>query len=588
MRKKSFVRFQIFLIMVLVGLVIWRMNEGPEKGDGFISLVDMKVGHLYTEHFEVKDLVTLQIEGVGAFGADERASTLAAYPWLVNRTTNRVVWMPDMDRLTRDGVAALIRDSVAVGVGEYSAFFTTLGPEAGSQNNGSFLGLKPHWTNDAEIFELNLTANIPDVVRPLDRLVTSETDTEGSSAFWSFTPSWREGGSSQMVRIKGEGSVNVRVQGTFAICNTGCDTLELYRLPSETPVWSSDDAEASEAGGSDVNAIIDEELSLKSGLYRIEFSTGRKQDAGDWKSNPPHLPYQWGASMHLVGEGTAFTYDPWSGAEPLVAMLQVGNDEELSMSLELDQSLDILAFSMGELSSDQSRYDFGWIENTATGDRVWELDFDESVHAGGDKMNRESQSILTLPPGNYTVRYRSDGSHSYEDWNKSEPIHPNRWGIALFVVDPSSVSDGAVRVTEIEQTWESDPAPTDFPVIEDATILVQSIRMGNDATFDEILTLSEATEVRIRALGEITSSSRYDFGWLKEAESGRIVWEMTFENTSHAGGDDRNRIFSGTMTLGPGSYIAHFETDLSYAWGNFDQDLPVNSDQWGISISRVE
>jgi hypothetical protein len=44
MRKKSFVRFQIFLIMVLVGLVIWRMNEGPEKGDGFISLVDMKVG----------------------------------------------------------------------------------------------------------------------------------------------------------------------------------------------------------------------------------------------------------------------------------------------------------------------------------------------------------------------------------------------------------------------------------------------------------------------------------------------------------------------------------------------------------------
>jgi len=40
--------------------------------------------------------------------------------------------------------------------------------------------------------------------------------------------------------------------------------------------------------------------------------------------------------------------------------------------------------------------------------------------------------VITLPAGDYVLRYRSDGSHSYNDWNSDPPDDPESWGIAVF------------------------------------------------------------------------------------------------------------------------------------------------------------
>ena len=76
-------------------------------------------------------------------------------------------------------------------------------------------------------------------------------------------------------------------------------------------------------------------------------------------------------------------------------------------------------------------FDYGWIEDGG-GRRVWEMKYDETDPAGGADKNRIFDGVITLPAGAYVLRYRSDGSHSYNDWNDDPPDDPESWGIAVF------------------------------------------------------------------------------------------------------------------------------------------------------------
>src|SRR3989442_15846994 len=57
---------------------------------------------------------------------------------------------------------------------------------------------------------------------------------------------------------------------------------------------------------------------------------------------------------------------------------------------------------------------------------------DQPDPAGGADKNRMFDGVVTLPAGNYVLRYRSDGSHSYDDWNADPPDDPESWGISVF------------------------------------------------------------------------------------------------------------------------------------------------------------
>jgi hypothetical protein len=39
--------------------------------------------------------------------------------------------------------------------------------------------------------------------------------------------------------------------------------------------------------------------------------------------------------------------------------------------------------------------------------------------------------VITLPAGNYKLRYKTDDSHAFDHWN-SLPPDVNFWGIAIF------------------------------------------------------------------------------------------------------------------------------------------------------------
>jgi hypothetical protein len=53
-------------------------------------------------------------------------------------------------------------------------------------------------------------------------------------------------------------------------------------------------------------------------------------------------------------------------------------------------------------------------------------------HAGGANKNRRFDGVIRLPAGNYVLRYATDGSHSFGDWNAAPPDDPEAYGITVY------------------------------------------------------------------------------------------------------------------------------------------------------------
>lgn len=104
-------------------------------------------------------------------------------------------------------------------------------------------------------------------------------------------------------------------------------------------------------------------------------------------------------------------------------------DKTVEFSLAQEKQIRVFAAGEGEIGE---MYDYGWIENAETGKIVWEMKQAETTHAGGAPKNRKVDTVITLPAGKYRLRYKSDDSHSFDNWNALPP-EINFWGIALYL-----------------------------------------------------------------------------------------------------------------------------------------------------------
>jgi hypothetical protein len=116
---------------------------------------------------------------------------------------------------------------------------------------------------------------------------------------------------------------------------------------------------------------------------------------------------------------------------PVIAQLvQVLDNEDKSVAFNLASSQEVRIFAIGE-GQPGEMFDYGWIEDADKGTRVWEMQEPKTTHAGGAGKNRKVDVVITLPAGNYKLRYKSDDSHAFDHWN-SLPPDINFWGIAIY------------------------------------------------------------------------------------------------------------------------------------------------------------
>jgi len=120
----------------------------------------------------------------------------------------------------------------------------------------------------------------------------------------------------------------------------------------------------------------------------------------------------------------------------------VGNYKDLTLDFEIIRPRYYLVASTGEgIITDSLMYDYGWI-STDSDEVVWSAGkSNESYHMGGAFKNRIKIDIIHLKPGKYKLRYKSDDSHCFADWNAEPPTYTNLWGIGIKELDDNSESD---------------------------------------------------------------------------------------------------------------------------------------------------
>ncbi len=112
--------------------------------------------------------------------------------------------------------------------------------------------------------------------------------------------------------------------------------------------------------------------------------------------------------------------------------------------------------------------------------------------------------------------------------------------------------------------------------------------IGDDEMVSEGFTLAAPLDVRILAVGEGMGGEMYDFGWITNASTRKVVWRMDLEHTEHAGGADKNRVADDVVTLQPGNYMVYYVTDGSHAWSDWNSTAPADENVWGITLLAPE
>ena len=147
------------------------------------------------------------------------------------------------------------------------------------------------------------------------------------------------------------------------------------------------------------------------------------------------------------------------------------------------------------------------------------------------------------------------------------------WGLTVRPVDPAD----AARVSTFDY---EDPL--------DHNAIVSLTRMRDDEHASEGFTLERPMDIRIVAIGEGDNGRMYDHGWIVDARTRDVVWEMDLRDTRHAGGDEKNRRATEEIELEPGTYELHYITDDSHAFGDWNAWPPDQPHLWGISVSEIK
>lgn len=260
--------------------------------------------------------------------------------------------------------------------------------------------------------------------------------------------------------------------------------------------------------------------------------------------------------------------------QTIVQMTGMYDEEYHKNGFTLTAPLKLRIYAIGEgTKSGRQMFDFAWITNAETRERVWEMKYRKTEHGGGAPKNRMFEGRLMLPPGDYMVHYVTDDSHSNEHWNQMPPYDPDHWGITIWAENYKE------NYADIKPIEESHLKP-----------IVELNRIRNNRYERRGFQLTKKVKLHIFALGECSHSRRslVDYGWIVDAATRETVWKMEYHDTEYAGGGKKNRVFDGFVTLPKGKYFACYRSDDSHAFRSWNVDAPWMPESWGITIASAD
>ena len=119
-------------------------------------------------------------------------------------------------------------------------------------------------------------------------------------------------------------------------------------------------------------------------------------------------------------------------------------------------------------------------------------------------------------------------------------------------------------------------------------LIAELLMPSDNAYLKKIFVLDKDTKVTIMAIGEGSDNRMYDYGWIKNMNTGEVVWEMDYYDTDHAGGARKNRMVVENLRLPKGEYRLNYETDGSHSFNDWNADPPNDPQSYGIRVLIAE
>ncbi|MFQ5598990.1 MAG: hypothetical protein ACE5G2_00395 [Candidatus Krumholzibacteriia bacterium] len=570
--------FAVFGVTALLG-------TGGAAGTEFVHIDHLGQDELEYEFFRLRRPLTVRVRCEGA-GDDD--GDMHAYGWILNARTREVEWALTHDNARAgEGDNYVFEGEIDLPAGDFAAYFAAysqryrvikiLGREFGRIWIDSHRRHRPRESRRWELVLETPTEGDLEAVEALRRL----PDVDDPQAFVRFLGMGDDDFRSRGFTLPERMQISVYCQGESGSDARVVDIGWILNSDTRERVWKLGPDNFKHGGGAAKNKVSRETITLPAGNYVASYATDGSHSSGAWNAPPPYDPEGWGMILWAQSERDARRIQPYDEEEDpqrtIVALIRQRGGAYVSQGFTLERDTRVRVYAHGEYDRRHHEFaDYGWIEEFETGHTVWTLSRRNTHHAGGAQQNRVADAILELQRGDYVAYYVTDGSHAYREWNDTPPHDPTHWGILISGVgrdfDPASVER-----FDAEERAESGK---DF--------LVRLVRVRSGEHVRQDFSLDEPTRVHILALGEGLYREMYDYGWIEDVSTGSWVWEMKLRNTRHAGGAQKNRRFDGVVVLEAGEYEAHYVTDGSHAWNEWNQPRPRDPHSWGLTVTRID
>ena len=587
-------------LVISLGLLIFSLPAVGFAGERpVVTLRDFSEKELKSIGIEIPQPVTFHVKALGAGGDNEwknREDEMFAYAWILDAQTRQPVWKMSRSNTSSKRDDREFDENITLSRGSYEVYFSaaTFGyhtsfkhmnvnvdhrenglPGGKNEEKGFFSFFKGWWSDDVskswekrsrqwgiEMFVEDSKASMVRTFTPPKELpnVLFKAAGLGENEFIrrGFTLS-----EPMTLRIYALGEGLDREPADYGwIINTA----------DRSRVWDLRSGRTTHAGGAKKNIKSDRDLTLGKGKYVVYYITDDSHSEVDWNDAPPDDPLNWGITIAAKDERDKKKFQLFRYEEDenvIVKITRVRNDENRSEGFTLKEHSKIRIYALGERSNSRRILaDYGYITDAKTRQKVWAMDVDRTNHAGGASKNFLVDEVITLPRGSYVVTYITDDSHAYGEWNASPPFDREHYGIT--VMGAGDRFDMNVVGKYVEE--------------RDKNVIAQIIRVRNSADKEERFTLDRTTKIRVYAIGEGEKRMMYDYGWIQDAKSRDVVWEMTYSMTLHAGGSRKNRMVNTTILLEKGTYILHYISDDSHCYANWNADPPEDQQYWGITL----
>ena len=572
----------VLLVFVAGWILLFLAVAARADENTVVSFQDIIQDDLESQSFEVSAPITISIDAIGASkrGSDD----LYIYGWIFNNDTREPKWVMDYDntdRMRHEKELRRFNGEIDLEPGSYTAYyyagrsyhfgkdfrigdfddFIKIIGDAFSDDDDIAEGLEFVITTQDESFQIIKTPKLASGKIVCQLLAHSDNyyESEGFTLAKAIP-----------IRIYaiGEYSKSDKVMVDYAwIVNA--DTRE--------NVWLMERWNTAPAGGASKNRLFNDEIELPVGNYILYYASDDSHSPDSWNMPPPYDPNSWGVTLMVDDPALAGSIKPYEDTQStreILAITRLGNNEYETKYFTVKRPVTLNIYAIGEYDEYGDEFaDYGWIEDLSNLNRVWEMDRSNTEFAGGSSKNRKFVGNVEFEPGNYVVYYITDDSHSYRHWNASPPADQRHYGITIYGIGADFDKSAVVATNHPKRN---------------GNMLVSITAVRDNKEISRSFTLDCQSRVRIYAIGEGKRHEMYDYAWVENANTGRVVWEMTYRKTKHAGGARKNRMVDDVITLDRGSYTVYYITDDSHSFGDWNDDRPNDPIHWGVTVTLVE